>query len=422
MASPPSTRYTFDRTSCGSVPMVLSRHVDAAADPQEGGMDGSEDQQSSRTLAADAAAEGPVASQQGRRTRRARRFLFQGTLMLIGPVALLAVGAYYYIVSARFVSTDNAYVKAEKIVVSTDLSERVVEVGVRDNEAVKPGQLLFRLDDQPYRIGLQRAEAQLKHAMQEIDVLRATYRQKVAELKLVEGDVDYYRTISDRQDQLSNKGVVSQSKYDEARRDLRNALQRVQAIRQEIERAVASLGGNPDLPKEKHPDVLTAMAAVDQAALDLRRTAVWAPVAGIVTHMDLQVGEYVRAGAPIFSMVRTGYVWVEANLKETDLTHVRVGQKAAIRIDTYPEREWVATVESISPATGAEFALLPPQNASGNWVKVVQRLPARLAIATGPNDPPLRAGMSAVVEIDTGHERVLPSFVATALAWIKGGS
>ncbi|MSO93418.1 MAG: HlyD family secretion protein [Rhodospirillales bacterium] len=384
-------------------------------------MDGSEKQQTSRTLAADVA-EGPVASQQGRRGRRARRVLFQGTLMLLGPVALLAAGAYYYIVSARYVSTDNAYVKAEKIVVSTDLSERVVEVAVRDNEVVKPGQMLFRLDDRPYQIALQRAEAQLKRAMQDIDVRRATYRQKGAELKLVEGDIDYYRTISDRQDQLSNKGIISQSKFDEARRDFRNAQQKAQGIRQEIEQVVASLGGNPDAPKEKHPEVLQAMAAVDQAGLDLRRTSVFAPVAGIVSHMDLQVGEHVRAGAPIFSMVRIGYVWVEANLKETDLTHVRVGQKAKIRIDTYPERDWTATVESISPATGAEFALLPPQNASGNWVKVVQRLPVRLAIATGPNDPPLRAGMSVVVEVDTGHERVLPSIVTTALAWIKGGS
>ncbi|MBM3525640.1 MAG: biotin/lipoyl-binding protein, partial [Alphaproteobacteria bacterium] len=176
-------------------------------------MDGSEKQQSSRVLAADAG-QAPVAPpMQGRRSRRLRRFVFQSTLMLLGPAALLAAGGYYYIVSARYVSTDNAYVKAEKIVISTDLSERVVEVAVRDNQVVQPGQLLFKLDERPYRIGHQRAEAQLKHAMQDIDVRRATYRQKMAELKLVEGDIEHFRTINDRQDQLSNKGFVSQSKH-----------------------------------------------------------------------------------------------------------------------------------------------------------------------------------------------------------------
>lgn len=342
--------------------------------------------------------------------------------MIAGPAAIAVVGAYYYVLSGRYVSTDNAYVKFDKIVISADVSERVSEVGVRENDAVSEGQLLFRLDPEPFRIAFSRAEAQLQTTLQEIDVLLATRRQKLAELRITEGDVDYYQRVFERQEELATRGIISQAKLDEARRDLRTAQQRVLAIRQEIERVVASLGGNPDLPREKHPSVLAAMAAFDQAALELRRTTVTAPAAGVVTNVNLQVGEYVKAGTPVFSMVRAGRVWVDANLKETDLTNVRVGQQAEVRIDTYPNRTWRAAVASISPATGSEFALLPPQNASGNWVKVVQRLPVRLSLATTASDPPLRAGMSVVITIDTEKERELPSFVAEALAWFKGGS
>ncbi len=342
-------------------------------------------------------------------------------LSVAGPAALAVAGAYYYVTGGRYASTENAYVKSEMIAISPDVSARVVHVAVGENDRLDAGQLLFRLDGEPFRIALASAEARRDAVRQEIEALRASHRQKKAEYRLAESDVEYFRRQFGRQKQLIAKGIVSQSKFDEARRYLMTARERLIAIQMDIGRILAQLDGSPDLPVDDHPRVREAMAARDQAALDLRHVRVFAPAAGQVTNFDLQPGEYVKAGEPVFSIVRTDYVWIRANFKETDLTHLRVGQEAEVRIDAYPDRVRRAVVASISPATGAEFALLPPQNALGNWVKVVQRLPVRLELTGAAADPPLRAGMSVIVDIDTGYERTLPGFVNTALAWIKGG-
>ena len=347
------------------------------------------------------------------------RFLFRLTLFIVGPLTAVSIASYVYITGGRLVTTDNAYVKADLIAVTTDVSGRVAKVAVAENDPIEAGKVLFRLDDEPFRIALQHAKAGLSAALQEVEALRAQYRQKGAELNITDDDVEYYTTAYERSRKLKDKGIVSEAKFDEARLKLRTARQRVAALRQEIAGVVANLGGDPKLPAARHPAVLAATAARDQAALDLKHTTIRSPTAAIVTKMRLQAGEYVEAGTPVFSLVSTKAVWIEANLKETDLTHLRVGQSASVRIDSYPDRAWSAVVTSISPATGAEFALLPAQNSSGNWVKVVQRLPVRLALRPGPDDPPLRAGMSAAVEIDTGHERFLPSIVASALAWAQ---
>ena len=349
------------------------------------------------------------------------RLLFGSTLFVLAPVAAIFVAGYLYVTGGRLVTTDNAYVKADLIAVSTDVSGRVAEVGVAENDVIETGRLLFRLDDEPFRIALQHAQADLSAALQEVKALRAQYRQKGAELRITDDDVEYYAAAYERSRKLKDKGIVSEAKFDEARLKLRTARQRVAALRQEIAGVVANLGGDPKLPAARHPAVLAANAARDQAALNLKHTTVRSPTAAIVTKMRLQAGEYVEAGTPVFSLVSTKAVWIEANLKETDLTHLRVGQRASVHVDSYPDRAWSAVVASISPATGAEFALLPSQNSSGNWVKVVQRLPVRLELRTGPEDPPLRAGMSAAVEIDTGHERVLPSIITSALAWVRNG-
>ncbi len=368
--------------------------------------------------AVDAAPEKPEYSKTSPRGRRRMRNLIRLGLMILGPAAVLIAGAYYYVVGGRFVSTENAYVKADKIAISTNVAGRVIEVLASENDKVEAGQVLFRLNPEPYQIALNRAEAKLNGTKTEIRELQAFHRQKLAELKVQQSDLSYFESEFARQLKLKERGVVSQSRLDEARRNVNSTKQRILAIRQEISRALARLGGDLSLQIDQHPLVQEAAAERERAALELTWTRIRAPDTGIVTNISLEPGEYVRAGTPIFSVVATNDIWVEANLKETDLTHVRVGQETDIEVDSYPDRIWRARVESISMATGAEFSLLPPQNATGNWVKVVQRIPIKFKLLDSPYDPPLRAGMSVVVKIDTLHERELPGFIKNALAWV----
>lgn len=344
-----------------------------------------------------------------------------GTVLigLIGPVVAATIGVYVYMMGGRVMSTDNAYVKADKIAVSSDVAGRVVAVAVKADQIVERGALLFKIDPEPFRIALDRAEARFDAAVQEIDALRALYEQKVARLKLATGDLEFHAQNHERQDRLIKSGVVSRSLMDTAEKGLRNARDQTAIIEQEIAEARAKLGGDPKRPTLEHPAVKEARALRDAAALDLKRTDIKAPVAGIVTNFDLQPGEYVTAGNVVFSLVGNEEIWVQANFKETELTYIRDGQIATVHVDTYPDHHWQARVTSISPATGAEFAILPPQNATGNWVKVVQRLPVRLKLEPLEGAPPLRAGMSAIVEIDTGHQRPLPRWAATLLGRAK---
>jgi len=351
--------------------------------------------------------------------RRNRRWL-RVALLLLGPLALLIGGAYFYVTGARFVSTDNAYVKADIAAISPEVSGRVVTVAVANNDAVMAGQVLFRLDDQPFRIALAQAEAQLKTTRDDILAQQASYRQKQAEIEMGRQNIDFYDRELVIYDKMSKTNLVAQTQVDEAHHNLTVAQQQLPALQQEAAGILAQLGGAADDAPEQNPRYLAAQAARDQAALDLARTEIWAPANGIITNMTLRPGDYVKTGTPIFSLVETDHLWVEANFKETDLTHVIVGQPATAAIDTYPGVTWQIRVSSISAATGAEFALLPPQNSTGNWVKVVQRIPVRLEIASRPGQPPLRAGMSAVIEIDTGYQRPLPGLVSAALAWIGG--
>ncbi|MGI9475782.1 MAG: efflux RND transporter periplasmic adaptor subunit [Hyphomicrobiaceae bacterium] len=355
-----------------------------------------------------------------------RRYFFITLIGLLGPLAALALGVYIYLAGGRYVSTDNAYVKSAKIVVSANVAGRVTEVAVRENQTVSPGDLLFGVDPAPFRIAQARAKARLLSARQGVEALRAAYQQQVASLTRAQGEVVYHRQQLARQKKLSRRNLVSGLNLDTAVRNLRDAEDQVKVTEQGLAAARAKLGGDPAIPVDRHPDVQEAKALFDQAALDLAQTAVRATMRGVVTNFDLQPGEYVKIGNPIFSLVAADNTWVHANYKETELTHVRVGQRATISIDTYPDRKFEATVSGISPATGAEFAVLPPQNATGNWVKVVQRLTVRLRISEpgGEPNPILRAGMSAIVTIDTGHKRRLPGMFAGLADWagINSGS
>ena len=344
--------------------------------------------------------------------------LGRATLLGVGPLVLAVAGAAYLSATARYVTTENAYVKAAKIAVSTDISGLVAEVAVRENDVVVPGQVLFRLDQERLRILLEQKQAALQSARQQVEALRALYRQKTAELNSVREEIAYFDGEFKRAESLQQSGHLSRSNFAKAHRDRMMARHRVEAVRQDIVGALANLGGDPSVPTDQHPSVLAALTAREQAELDLKRTEVIAPTKAIVANLELQAGEYVEAGDPVFSLVDVEDFWIEANLKEVDLTDVREGQPADITVDAYPDHQWRAKIVGIAPATGAEFSLLPPQNASGNWVKVVQRVPVRLEIERDESKPPLRAGMSVTVKIDTGDEADSSDPLRAALAWI----
>jgi membrane fusion protein (multidrug efflux system) len=358
----------------------------------------------------------PVTEQ--RVSRYARRLLVRLILAVVGPAALVAFGLHAYLAGGRFVSTSDAYVKADKIQVSADIAGRVMSVPVNENQVVKEGDILFKIDDEPFRIAATAAKARLLSVRNDVEALKASYRQKLSELKKAQDTVAYYQRTVERNRGLTAKGFVSVQIFDDAQHNLEAAQQTVSTDRQDIARDVAALGGDPDLPVEQQAAVLQAQAMLDKANLDLRYTEVRAPANGIVTNVTLRKGDYVRAGDATFVLVPSDRLWVEANFKETQLTHIRDGQPAKITVDTYPGCAWVAVAESIAPASGAEFALLPPQNATGNWVKVVQRIPVRLKVQDGGCASILRAGMSVEAEVDTGHKRSLDELWSDAKDWI----
>lgn len=351
-------------------------------------------------------------------TGKARPKRLRRILLALGPIALIAGGGYMYLTGGRYVSTDNAYVRADKMTVATDVSGIVAEVAVHENQKVEKGQLLFRLDDEPYRIALAGAEAQLGGVRNELATLQAGYRQNLAQIEQARADIPLAEANFQRQQDLLRRGATTQAAFDQARRDLDAARQRVDVAQRQAEATLAQLGGSASAKIEDNPRFRAAQAQVDKAARDLRRTVVKASMPGIVANVDaLQVGEYLPAAQTAFNLVATDHVWVEANPKETDLTYLKPGDPAEVTVDAYPGREWHASVASISPASGAEFSVLPAQNASGNWVKVVQRVPVRLKVEIPDDAPPLRSGMSVNVDIDTGHQRSLAHLSESVRHW-----
>ncbi len=354
----------------------------------------------------------PARRRPARVARAASRFL----LLVVAPLAGAVVGAGYWMEGGRFVTTDNAYIRADKVAVAAEVEGRVTEVMVSTNDTVTWGTPLFRIDDAPFRVALEEAEAQLSMVRTEIAVLRALYRRKQEELALARADARYFESEFERQNALAERQVIAGARIDEVRHELSRARRSVAIAERELGEVLARLGGDPETPDERFARYNNARAKRDRRALDLENTVIRAPADGIAARVSLRPGTFVAVGEPVIALVETAGIWLEANLKESDLTHVAVGQPATVTVDAWPDREWQAHITSFSPATGAEFSLLPPQNATGNWVKVVQRVPVRFRIAEQPGDPPLRVGMSATVSIDTGHERELPDFVESVLA------
>ena len=333
-------------------------------------------------------------------------------LMLALPVLMAAAGLYVYLTSGRYESTDDAYLRAAEVAVSANVPGSVSEVDVRDNEQVHRGQPLFRLDERPFRIAVEAARASLAAVRLQIESLKADYQQRVADLRSAESALSYADREYRRQARLLASGIASQSQVDRASLTLSEARQNVAGAKQQITAALARLGGNPDIAVDSHPLVEQAQAALDRALLNLSYATVRAPSDGIVTGVEhLQVGSYLQAATPAFVLVSSHDVWVEADFKEDQLARMRSGDPATVRIDAYPGRKFQAVVASITPGTGSQFSVLPPENATGNWVKVVQRLAVRLRLQGAL--PAVRSGLSATVTVDT---RSHPALGATAVA------
>jgi membrane fusion protein (multidrug efflux system) len=334
--------------------------------------------------------------------------LLRATLLVVLPVAAVLGGLYLYARGGQQVETENAYVKQHNLAVSAEVSGRVIEVPIHDDQPVEVGTLLFRLDATPFEITVARARAQMDVVRTDVQSLRVEYRATLLDASSAEERIAFLAKQLERQELLKEKGMSRADVYDEAKHNLEEARSRLKNIHESTNRVLAGLLGDPQLPAERHPRFVEAKAAYDAATVDLAHTVVKAPAAGVVTNMKLQVGEHVEKGSAIFSIIQSGPVWVEANFKETQLTYMRPGQRAIVVADAYPDIEWQAKVLAISAATGAEFAVLPPQNATGNWVKVVQRLPVQLEVEQPPGQQQLRAGMTVTVTVDTGRERGLP--------------
>ena len=352
----------------------------------------------------------------------AKKSLRRPLMFALLPLALI-VGAYWYITGGQVVSMDDAYVEADKVGVSTDVPGIVAEVGVTENQHVEAGQILYRLDDLQLRFALARAEAQIGTVRDGLNALKANYRDMQSQIQQAQNDIEYYDTEFHRQQDLLASHVASQSTFDTARRSLLNAQQKLVSLTHQLGAIAANLDDDPTGAVEKKPRYLDAVAQRDEAARQLAHTVVKAPFAGIVTNVpSIAPGKYLQASATAFYLVAADHVWVVANPKETELTYVRPGQSASVTVDTYPDLPWSGSVESISPAAAQEFSLLPAQNTSGNWVKVVQRVPVRVRIdIIDKSLPPLRPGMSVEVDVHTGHSRGLPHFLTAMFARDRQG-
>lgn len=333
--------------------------------------------------------------------RRLRRWLLLGV-----PAIAALLGGWVYLSGGRYVETDNAYLKADKVAISSAVAGTVSDVLVAENEVVVEGQPLFRIDPRPYQLAVASADAELAQVRADLAALQSSYRETQAQIELAKTRSDFANREERRQADLLARKFVSSAAFDQAQQAAALARQSLSPLQRELERIADQLGGRVDAPVEQHPRYRAALARREQAQWDLDRCEVVAPSAGIVSAPP-KAGQYVKSGDIAIALVANDDLWIEANFTETDLAHVRPGQAVSIHIDTFPDSGWQGVVDSLSPATGAEFALLPAQNATGNWVKIAQRVPVRIRFADQVPTALLRAGLSAEVEIDTGHRRHL---------------
>jgi membrane fusion protein (multidrug efflux system) len=320
-------------------------------------------------------------------------------LMLSVPLLIALIGCYFWLTSGRSVSTDNAYVKQDVVSVAPDVTGKIVAVGVRENQSVKAGDLLFKIDPGPYEVALAAANAAIATAQAKVTGLQTDLTTSAVDIEGAQSDVTFAKAEYDRQQELMTRGFTTRAKLQAAQNAYQNAQWRVREAQVDASKARAALATGAQVPGV-NPAIAAAMAQRDKAAIDLSRTVVRAPVAGRISQSSrLQIGEMMLPGMPAVSVVASDRVWVEANFKETQLDHMAPGQPATITFDAYPSLALKGHVESIGAGTGSEFSVLPAQNANGNWVKVTQRVPVRVAIDE-KSVHPMIAGLSAKVVID----------------------
>ena len=341
--------------------------------------------------------------------RRYRRVL----LLVVLPLAALVGGLIFYLNGGRYVTTDDAYVGAQKVLITPDISGKIEKVVVKEGQQVNEGDVLFEIDPVPFRLAVAQAKATLDQAHTTYDNLKANIKIYGDMLDLAQQGVDLKRRDVDRKTSLAKSNFGSQLDLDNAANALVTSSAQAQFLKQQLSSSKTQLLGDPDLPLEQFPPYAQAKAALDQAERNLDHTVMRAPMAGIATQVEqIQLGRFVAAGTPVFSVIDTANPWVDANPKESDFTYVAVGQPVSIDVDAFPDHVFKGTIGSLSPGTGAQFAILPAQNATGNFVKVVQRVPVRIYFDSHDKYvKKLKAGMSAYTTIDTGHRRSLASLL-----------
>jgi membrane fusion protein (multidrug efflux system) len=341
--------------------------------------------------------------------KRLRMILLAGL-----PALAVVIGLGIYLSGGRYISTDNAYVGAQKVLITPDISGKITHVAIVEGQHVKPGDELFTLDREPYELALQQAKAKLDTARSNFDKLKTNLKSLVILADLANKNVDLKQRDVDRKTKLVSTQAGSQADLDTALAAVVTAQLQAEFAVQQHDTTLNQLLGNPDLPLAKFPEYAQAKAVLDNAQREFDHTLVRAPMSGTATQVDnIQLGRFVAAGTPVLSVIDDQTPWVDANPKETDITYLRVGQKATLDIDSFPDHTFTGTVVAVSPGTGAQFSILPPQNATGNWVKVVQRVPVRIAFDKNEDTRLLRSGMSVNVGIDTGRSR-LPFMSAQA--------
>jgi len=359
----------------------------------------------SQATATDSPRVGDRITQVPSRRRDLRRLL--RPLLMLGGIAVVIVGSMlFWISGGRVISIDNAYVRSAKEALSTDVSGIVLEVPVHEGQRVSKGEVLLRLDPTPFQLAVAGAKANLGGIVSTLNAMKVEYKRMIQDAEVKQSQVNLDQVNADRFASLVQGGGVTRAEYDNARFQLATDKQAVTMLKLAAEVQLAKLGGNPEVDVHTMSDYLQAKARLDEAQRELDHTVIYAPFDGVATMVDtVQKGMYLAASTAAFGLVSTEHTWIEANPKETELTYVKPGDPVSVTVDTYPGRSWSCRVESIAPNSGSEFSVLPAQNTSGNWVKVVQRIPVRITCDRKADDPEFRAGMSVIADINTGHRR-----------------